>query len=617
MSLERDLVGRLALVVGFLALAGSTIAAHRQPATGYELSILTATSPVVWAGLLTAMTIALGVTFSAGISRWSCRLALVLGGLTTTVYAGLPLIRGYRFYGHHDALTHLGWARGLGDGSIGPFELFYPGIHSMTVVLTSALEIPLSQAMLLTVLLTAVVFTIFIPLTVRRITDDDGAVTIAAFAGFLLLPITTISMYLTAHSMSQAVFLTALFVYLLILVVRTDRRGWELTGLDLAFAVVAVALVVYHPQLVAHLIVVCCGITAVQFVARRIDGWQQIADHAPIYAHTGFVIGIFLLWTANHGFFTGTMVHFGTSVVDFLTGEGGTPAQSVAAQGDSVTAVGGTILETFFRLFAAHVVFGLLVVGLLLAMVRGESAWLERIRPETTYFTAGLLGLVPVFFVYLFAPGSSMYFRVFGLMMVFVTLLGSLGLATIGVRVASRVPERSATAQEQAAADGGRVGTGHPVFGIVFAVLLVVSLVAVLPTPYTYTASPQVSHTTMDGYETTFSYQDDDVDFLGLRDGPNRFDDALHSNAERSWVHQDVPPEAFRNGLTDHYDDHYYLTVATFDEQRETIAYHELRYTAGDFDAIDAEPGVNRIGSNGDLETYAVHGEPGDWDTFD
>lgn len=617
-SAADDPFRKLVLSVGFLAVAASALLARASPATGYELSIYTMTPTTVWAGLLLALAVALAVAFVPSASGRSPARALAvgLGGLAVFTFASVPILRGYRYMGQHDALTHLGWARGIGEGTISPFDLFYPGIHTVSVLVSTVLEVPLERALYVVVLVSMLVFWAFVPLTVWTITESRFATIVAAFSAFLLLPVTTMSMYLTPHAMSQAVLFSALLCYLFVSYLRTDRDRAAFTGVGVAFAVAGIAAVVYHPQLLAHLIAAFVAVCIVQLFARRVSRTGRIAEQTPMYSQALFLIGLFLVWTANHGFFTDTISYFLASVVDFVLGSGGAFGGSAQTQGESLAAVGGSILELFFKLFTPQLVFSVLA-GLfgLAALVGTRSAWVKRVRPESVYFVAGLVALVPVFFVYFFAPGSSMYFRVFGLMMVFVTILGALAIAGIGARLSSagatddtsrKASGSSKTSGDSRTKPSGSIA-GHPAFALVFALLLVLSLVAIFPSPYTYAPSPHVSETTMSGYETAFATQDEEIDYLGLRDGPNRFDDAVNANEQRSHYHFDVDAAALRDDVSSEYDEDRYLVVTGMDYDREVIAYQELRYTEGDLAAVESQPNVDRIQSNGEFDRYYVH----------
>ncbi|WP_323171709.1 MFS transporter [Natrialba sp. PRR66] len=614
---------KLALAIGFLTVAVTAFLAHESPAAGYELSIYTMTPDQVWVGLLVAMSIALAVAFVPGRrsgdgndatngndgdepSRGlftSRLLALGLGGLAMTVFAALPIIRGYRFFGHHDALTHLGWARAIAEGTIVPFDLYYPGIHTVTVLVNAVLGTSLEHSLMLTVFLSLVVFWVFVPLCIGTVVSDRRAVVIATFSSFLLLPITTISMFMTAHAMSQAVLFSALLFYLFVKYLRADRTLASVSAVGIALAVTSIATVVYHPQLVAHLIVVFLGISLVQFLARRIAATGRIASQTPMYGQSLFLVALFLVWTSNHGFFGGIIDHFLGSAVEFILAGSNTAGDSVAMQGASLGAIGGSLVEIFLKLFLPQLVFSILAGGLILVavFVRG-SDWLARIRPETLYFGVALVGLVPLFGIYFLAPDSTMYFRVFGLMMVFVTLLGALAIYGL----CSRFSGTSRWRQSRF------VPSGQPLLAVGFALLLLLSLAAVFSSPYTYTPTAHVSDQDIQGYETTFDDRDAEVDLVGLRNGPNRFDDAVNGNAERMRVHRDVPESTLGRNLTEEFEEDRYLVLTQYDYDREVIAYGELRYSDAQFSAVENERGVSRIHSTDEFERYYVDTEMGD-----
>jgi len=588
---------KLVLAIAFLAVSGSTLIAHDNPAIGYELSIYTTTPGLVWAGLLIALSVSLAVVFvpfsETNRDRSSRSLAVMLGGLAFAVFVGMPIIRGYRFYGHYDALTHLGWARGIREGTFLPFDLFYPGIHTVTVFISSTIGISLSRSMLFVVFLAVLLFCLFVPLCVLTIIPDDRAAAIAAFSAFLLLPITTISMYLSAHAMSQAVLFSPVLLFLFTKYLGTDRSGSILSAVGVALALSSVAVVLYHPQLAAHLTVALLAICAVQYFARRTVSGSRAIEQTPIYGQTLFLIAVFLVWSSNHGFFAGTMEYFLGSAVEFLFREGGAVGDTVGSQGASLAAIGGSLTEIFLKLFLSQLVFSLLAGGLVLSAVLSRKLqWFKRMPLETSYFAVALFALGPVFFAYVFAAGSKMYFRVFGLMMVFVSVLGSIAIY--------RIVMRSWLSRSR---------FGHSLLAVGFALLLVISLIAVFPSPYTYNASPHVSEQHFNGYQSAFDSQNEEIMFVGLRGGPNRIHDAIHGNEERMRLYQDLSDEAIENGVQSQYDDDRYLALTQADYKREVDAYRGLRYTETELDSVGSERGVHRVQSNGEFELYYIPGE--------
>ncbi|RQH00254.1 MFS transporter [Natrarchaeobius oligotrophus] len=587
---------KLALSMGFVALAVGVFVAHSTPATGYELSIYSMTPSPVWAALGVALFVSLAVALApSSIDGWGNRpFALVLGGLVVTIVAGLPIVRGYHFFGHHDALTHFGWARGIADGSISPFSLLYPGIHTVSTFITAVVGIPISHALLLVVLLSTVAFVIFVPLTVGTIAPDPLAVVIAAFGAFLLLPVTTIATFMQPHAMTQTILLFALFVYLLVKYVTADDASGALA---FAFALTAAAAVVYHPQYVAHVLVVCLAICAMQFLFPRIPFVsrtavvRRMAGHRRLYGMTAFLIGAFAFWSANHGFFSGFVERAFSSALAYLLTGSGEAGASITAQGGSLAAIGASLGEIFFKLFFPHLVVTALATVLVLAvLLTGRPHRYPDVPAVTLYLAAGLFGLGALFVVYFVSVTNEMYFRVFGLMMVFGVILGSLALHEAILSLSARLSSRSV----------------RTVAVAVLAVLLVLSLATVFASPYVYSQSQHVSQAQMHGYETSFESAEDGVDFAGFGAAPNRYADAIYAAETRTGAHATITPETFDEGPAEFYGTDRYLVVSQLDYDREVGAYQGLHYSEGDFDSIESHSDVDRVHANGEVTTYRV-----------
>lgn len=579
------------LVIGFCAVIGATAVAHVTPATTYELSIYAMTPAVVW--------ICLGVAFIAGLytAMQSVRRtntlqkpALVLSGLAVTTFVGMPVIRGYQFNGHGDSLTHLGWATALRDGSLSPFELLYPALHAVTVMIESVFAIPLTQSLMLIPVLTAVVFFIFIPLASREIVSEPSTGIVASACAFLLLPITTFSINLHPHTMSQTLLLSALPIYIIIKYISAGRPVEAGSAVGLLLFIVTAGTVLYHPQYLAHLIIALTGISAAQFIARRLSPASRLASHRTIHAQLLLMVAVLALWSANHGFFSGFVQRALFSAGSFVFGESGQAGESVAAQGASLQAIGGGVGEAFFKIFFGQLVLSLFAGGLILwAVVRGDSNPSQSTSSFAVYFGIALFNLGTLFVVYFVSQTSEMYFRVFGLMMVFVTILGAVA---IDRSLVSRALNR----------------TGGLTFGlsIALSLLVVFSLVAAFPSPFIYNQSHHVSETELSGYETALSNQNSDADFVGFRNAPNRYTDAVTAATERTRTHGTISESAFEEGLGTYYDEETYVAISRTDYEREVNAYQELRYSADNLESIDAQSGINRVQSNGEYDLYHI-----------
>jgi hypothetical protein len=153
---------KVALTVGFLGLAGGAYGAVSDPATGYELSVYKATPLTFWVGVGVALLAGLVVAWF-GATAAGRTVGCVLGGGAVSAVLALPLLRGYYFLGHADAMTHFGWVKDIAAGGLTPDELLYPGIHTLAVFVGQSAGLPLRRALLLVVFLFCVTFFVFFP----------------------------------------------------------------------------------------------------------------------------------------------------------------------------------------------------------------------------------------------------------------------------------------------------------------------------------------------------------------------------------------------------------------------------------------------------------------------
>ena len=233
----------------------------------------------------------------------------------------------------------------------------------------------------------------------------------------------------------------------------------------------------------------------------------------------------------------------------------------------------------------------LLATVLILAVVfTGRPNRFPDVTAVTTYLAAGLFALGCLFVIYFTSTTSEMYFRVFGLMMVFALVLASITIYE-GLHVVS--DWLSPTAAQTIVAGA-------------FAALLVLSLLSVFASPYVYRQSQHVSEQQLHGYETAFDNAADGTTFAGFRGAPNRYADALNGQETRTRAHTSITPETVEQGPMSYYDTDRYLVVSQLDYEREVVAYRGLRYSDDDFAALVAPPSINRVQSNGEFTTYYV-----------
>ncbi|WP_458205181.1 hypothetical protein [Haladaptatus sp. NG-SE-30] len=588
---------KTALVVGFCSLALAVLAAHGAPAQGYELSVYRATPTLFWAGV--AVAFITGIVVAVSSPDWYRSLGLVLGGTTTLAIASLPLLRSYHFYGPGDSLTHLGWTKDIASGDMAVYELLYPGTHTIGVVISEVTGLSLRRSLMVMVAAFVLVYLLFVPLAVSLVVDDDRAVTFAAIAAYLLLPINAISVFVMPHPTSQAILFLPLLVYLVAkYVTGTDGRRVPLFGTASGslLALASMAMVLVHPQQAANAILLFGGFVLVQIVYRLFREGHAIARHRAMYAHTMFLMAMFLLWTPLHERSGGAARALVTSLIDNPAA-----AADTANAAASLSQLGGSIRILFLKLFFVSLIFsvfaGLFMLGGLFDRIRATET-----SAFAKYLTVGMVPLFGLFCAFLVASLGQFHFRVLGFMMVPVTMLGGIAIARAMGAVEQRLPN------------------ADPVPGFaagLFLFLLVLSIPTIFHSPYMYQPSGQVSESQMAGYELAFDERGE-ARFTGLRASGERYTDAiLGFEASKRADFRGEPiygsdinatEENFTaRRLVSAFDGPRYLPITDSAKKRELTVYNGFRFPKRGFRTLESNPEVARVQSGGDFQLYYLN----------
>ncbi|WP_435346419.1 hypothetical protein [Haloarchaeobius sp. HRN-SO-5] len=596
------------LIGGYLALAVGVTAALLSPAGGYELSIYANTPLLFWLGLVAAFVAAAVAGFVPSASSRRRLAATALVWLAGISFAGLPIVRGYYFFGSGDSLSHLGWARELADGSLRPGGLLYPGLHELTVVLGEVLGLPYRRTMLYAVLTFVAVFLVFVPLCVRLISGRRDGLLVGAFVAAMLAPINVISTHLVPHTSSQAILFAPFVLFLILVYLRQPGRNAVLnpvTGVGALLAIGAATSLLVHPQQAANLLVLFGGVAVFQFLARQFAPESYVAGHRPLYVQASAFAGMFALWAPRFERVGGNT----SAIIYNIVQQGGESGSVVNQKSTSITAVGGSIPELFVKLFLTGTVLSLLAGVLITVALLG---WLSEDDPHrnamVVYLGFALVPLSGLFFVVFLGGPGDMYFRYQGFLMVITSVLGAVALV-------------------RAFGERG-LGYEYPSASRVLLTAVVLSMIplAVLsafPSPYVYQANSQVTELQYEGYQFAFDVRGDGVEFTGIRGGPQRYVDAVYGTDQARdrldfpGYEDAVSPRAFKGGLGYRYKNHRYFVLTDGTRPVEVGLYDELRFSRDGFQRLHTTPGVNRVVSNGGFELYYLRGDgdtndPGD-----
>lgn len=583
------------LAVGYLAVAVAVVVARYEPATGYEASIYAATPAGTWVTVGLALAIAVGATLSTrGIQQ---AIAIALGGLAVTAVVSLPLVRGYRFYGKGDALTHLGWVRDIVQGELLPHELFYPALHSISAIFHLVGGIPEEQAVMLAVVVLFLPFVIFVPLVVRQVTGNPTAVGFAAIVAWFVLPINNVATHMGAHVNSNALFFVPVVIFAIVAYLGRRPRFERLPLLGSPYGLLVIltgaTLLLIHPQQMINVVIVLGAISVVQFLLRRRTTSRPVLEQPTTYGHTFVLGGLFLIWAVSNARFREAFSGLVYGLV--TTGIGG--GAEVDQRGASLAEIGGSLTELFVKMFFVSALVAVVVGLFLLVVWFGWSRMDAECRSYVTYLGVSLFPLGGVFLVY-FLGTPTMAFRQLGFIYVVLTILGgvALGGGVEWLRGLVTTPGANALA------------------AIAVGACLVLALVTLFGSPIIYSPTQHVSDQQYGGYETAFEHGDDRP-YAGYGYGTYRYSDALYgveSIGEQPSVVGPgdgvVDPDAFDEGdYTGAYPgDDYYLVVTEFDTTREFEIYQQLNHDRVALEELESHRGTNKHVSNDEFRLYGV-----------
>jgi len=590
---------RLWLSIGFLSIAAAVVVGYLNPATGYELSIYASTPPLFWVGTVGGLVLSVWLVFSEldGPTR---SLGAVLGGLSMLTIVSTPLIRGYHYMGTTDSLSHLGTTRDINQGAFDLVASRYPAVHTLGSMVADVTATELEHSLMIIVVVFILCFFIFIPLVIRALTNDSRLAYIGLFSGLLLLPLNHLSPSTYIHPTSQAIMFAPVILFSFIFVYKQRAHSYSLL-----FMLVSTMFVMLHLQQAANFVAFFGAIAALQTGYWLLSGYRSPAGRKPIYSLV-FVFGLlFWLWVQRIDAFWTAIAD--TIAIPFTET---TPAETTATRSVSLEAVGGSLPEVFLKVFSVQLAFSIFAAILMLAVVLRVVDFplfrsVQRVlttnstteRTLLAYFTGGFVAIFGVFGAYLVGGISDQYFRHIGTIMVLVTILGTVAVGRAILYVGRRSSSRSA-----------RLGT----VGLLVVVLLV-SFPVVFSSPYFYSPSDQVTEQQMQGYETTFEHQSPGVLFSEVRSSTSRYGNAIQGRAipEEAYYAENGDevgaPDHFANqSLRTHYDQRTYLPVTEADRTRDPILWQGFRFSHDDFRYLEAEPGINKIQSNGGYDLYLV-----------
>jgi hypothetical protein len=633
---SRDDWAKLALGLSCFVIGAVVLAAHATPATDYEISVYAGTPIAFWLGIGVSLSVAVTVGVFVPTRRVRA-VSLFLGGTAVIAVLLIPIVRGYYYLASADSMSHLGWIRDIATGALAPIDLFYPGFHVISVLIAIVTGAQLPRAAMLAVAAFALVFVLFVTLSVRALTPSSLGTVIGGISAFLFLPINVIVVKLAPHPISQASLYIALVFFLFVKFLPADREWDEapadavtawyrwrhssvfsgvFSGVGLLLLLALATLVLYHPQAAAMIFILFSTIALVQVVYRWWFVSSRLGSYRPMLVPTIFLGSCLGIWIGTfHPGLLDTGSRIAARVSEFLQGTGGGDAGEVVGQrGSSLQQIGGSLEEVFIKLFLVETVFvGLAVVLVILGFRNRLDEESPDLNAVTKALGFGFLVVGPWAALQFIGNISTLLFRYLGISMVVVTVLGAV---TINALVTDErgvgTPTIGSDGKDPVAFDGGLQGDStirRASLVLVLFLILTISLATVFPSPFVYQPSMHVTEAQFEGYERTLDVYDESLGISNPGVGVWRYRHAVAGTTGLPWGGEAVPRPEYDHNLTGYLrnasgDGGEYLVVSEFDRVRADRVYNGLRFNQSDFHAVGTQPGVNRVLSNGDVELY-------------
>lgn len=589
---------RAIFVIGFLSVFLGIIIARSVPATGPEVSIYAKTPFLFWVLLSISLSISIIVSITSPLPE-SYKPGFLLGGLSVFTVVSLPLIRGYHFMGRGDAMTHLGRASDVKAGLLALHDLRYPIVHSWGIVLSHIGGVPLTQALMIVVLLFVLVFITYVPLATILINHRTEVLIIGVFSSLLLLPINHLGVHNQIHPNSQAVMFTPFLFYLFQRSI--SEKDKRFIGI---FSSIGLFYVFLHPQHAANLLMFLTAVSGLVIGLYLVDwsnDWQDFLIQKRLVLSV-FILGlIWWLWVQNLFQFE---VSISRIVMNFYMGNTAI-AESVHVRSVSLKGVGGSMYEVFLKLFFVSLIYCVFCGAIMLrsfltpidrvsiGMFSFDSKFDHRV---ITLYSAGFIPVLVVFLIYIFQGISDQYFRHLGFLMVIVTIIGTIAIDNMIREFVGY----------------SKLSRWSLVIFFIFCVGL--SIPIIFGSPYLYQNTSHVSHGELSGYEMLFENQDKSIQVAPRRGNTERIEHAiyglsLHERPNFTWdrPRRGLPDHFANQSLPGHYDSPVYAVMKSDAEELEIEVWNEFRYTQDDFQYLDRDSHIQKVQSNGQIEVYLVN----------
>jgi len=559
---------------------------NNEPTEGYEISIYTAVSPLVWVFLICSIVggiiITVGHTFSKESTQsdwWLVGFFIIM--MSYIIIFLLPVLRGYAFYGAGDPLSHVGYIKDIYQtGHIGSGN-FYPATHIIVAITTMISDAPYLAIIKLTPTMFSFLYFLFIFFLCKDLMRVEKKVAITVVSCYIPL---ILGYYTLFSPNGLALLILPLILHLYFS--KTTERSLEYAILLILFLLV---LPFFHILVAFFLTFVFIVHYIVEFVyAKSCKNMEIIANPIPSINPILILLITTITWFSQSARWGGSAMR----VSRWIRGEVVVkPINEATGMLEKANLSFAEFVLLIIKMYGGYIIFGIIAFIGVLFVLRGIKS-----IPKNDLFLCFLListSVLSLLLVFVIPTGMDplrpLRFVAFPLQLfVGLTLYKLTG-----------------------------IGKRRIINFLVILLLLfpaVIGMFNVHYSPYIMRPNEQVTQMQFSGMSWFFGSKDPHVKHIGIT-SKHRFSDALlgrHVASER----KDLPKHPINYYVGDHFSklshdillNKKYMTLSMFDEVLYTKVWSSTkRFEESDFEKPETESSTNKIYSNGEFRIFFIN----------
>jgi len=574
------------------------ILATTPPVAGYEISIYDAYPwyfwLLIWVSIACGISILIHQAFSPDQkSRWWVA-GLIIVISTNVIFLLLPLFRGYFITDLADEVSHLGMIKqvlleGRASNNV------YPISHILAAEVCDVTGLDARMAMKIIPIFFYLLYMMGLYLLARTMVEKMGTRLLTMALGSVLL-------FLYFEYLFLPTQLLLCLVPLTLMLLAKKRTTKDRLAYTVLLIVVLILMPFTHPF--GSLCVVATLLTAVisalvnRFLSRR----DQRRSEGGSFPASSVILPAAILFVTFSLWFYHTSV-FGKAVMDayrsIMSGNGRSEASMIAEKGRQ----GGITLVVFLKLFintnGHDLIFMLLSVLAILLVLREWRR--SRAAPKADHM---FLALLFMFFTLFYAATLVGTFadvgqtRTMCWALMASTLLNGVVLHEWAIRL-----------------NGARLRLCVSLLTLAVLASAVIGLLSVFPSPHIGVPGGQATEMDWNGMEWFLERKTNDETLYLASEFPRRAPEAIYGwespKQAAAGAFSRIPPGfGYRDNETLAYafDSDRYIVITEFDRAYFIDLWKNVTdmVTADDFNKLDADPSVNKIYSNGELDIMHV-----------